>query len=348
MATRTVARLAVCVFFGGVLGGCGKTVTLEHYPAFWSETSPIQAVAVYPFADPARNHHVGKVVARKLAAALAVQSSYRTFDRTDLQTVLDEQDLQLALGADPAAAAARAKRFPKIQALLIGAVTRHQGTRERQTRYRKETYVVGRDAAGKKIKRQRKVPYDYYLVNAVVSCTAKLVSVPDGRIIHATTTPIERTWNYEGAEDKLDARGAVANATAAVVDALVEEFGVTRKEVHISSDAVQTASELYDNEWEITSEFPAAAAKLFVVVELPEDACHNRFVLKVVRKDGRKTLAAEQFTWTGQSATEGFEFSPAKLMKAGGGGGTYVAKLYSGPEPIAESEFEIGGAEPGR
>jgi len=316
--------------------GCTKKIWVVQIPDFY--TPDLKTVAVAPFRNQTDHQGAGDIISDKVASGLMANGTYKVFNRNDLKTLLDEQDLQIALGSDQAAAAGQLQKLENVQAILIGTVTTYSATSDSQP---KQDPVYAYDAKGNPYIAGYRT-YVWTRNEGNVSVTANLVRTRDGTTIAATAEPAWARFWAEGSPAQKDAHACLADAASSAAQQLVETFAPVRKQVKISEgQALRTASELYDNEWTFTDQFPATADKMYVVVELPPTCDRNSFRLTVVRKDQREDLAAQDIRWSKENKSFGYLFNPSEIAAKGGGPGDYEIKFYSGPEPVLRRKFRI-------
>lgn len=335
-----VLALAAAVPF---LGGCGETITVTQYPDFWTPEMMGMPVAVTPFGDPPGRAGAGAVVSNKLASALSANGTYRSYNRGDLRTVLDERDLQLALTGNTEAVRSQSSSFGEARMILVGSVAVYDGSGTQETRYNQQP-IYGQDARGNPmIMGYNNIPYAYYRNTGMVECTASLIRLSDGAVVHSTRATGQAA--EEGANPKLDPNGCLVAACDDAVAQLVEAFAVVHKEIEISKDALRVASRYYDGKWQEAKEFDASTPTLYVVIALPREADRNTFRLVIVPKGGETIIAEQEIRWDKAYAERGYEFSPGDIA-ARGGPGEYTVKFYSGEVPVLTRDFRIVGQVP--
>ncbi len=329
---KSLLLLTLAAAAGGA--GCSAKIPIVQIPHFY--TPELKTIAVVPFRNQSTGKNAGQVIADKLAAALMANGSYKVYNRNDLKALMDESDLQIALGADSPAAAATFKKATNVQAILTGAVTTYSATSQSQRRQDPQ-YAYTKQG------RKYLTGYRTYVLTrneANVSVTATLIRVSDGTTIAATPAPARARVASEGEPPKQDPYACISDATDQVVFQLVEQFAPIRKVIKVNtSKALRTASDLYDNKWSFTKQFNASDEKMYVVVELPLCCDRNRFRLVIVKKDQREELAGMAIVW-GRKASVGYSFSP-KALAAKAGPGQFQVKFYSGPEPVIIQDFRI-------
>lgn len=318
-----------------ISAGCSKDMWIMRIPEFY--TPELQSVAVASFRNQTDQNGAGDIIADKLAASLMANGSYRVFNRNDLKAVMDENDLQLALGGGSSGDTDQLSKLSSVQAVLVGAVTTYSSTSNSQQR---QDPVYATDRAGNSYVAGYRT-YTQTRHEGNVSVTATLIRVSDGTTIFATPEPLwTRVWS-EGSPPQKDCNACLYEAADSVVSQLVATFAPVRMQIKINpSKALRTATELYDNKWNYKDKFSADDEKMFVVVALPASCDRNSFRLVIVRKNERVDLAAQDIKWDRQYGAYGYLFSP-KDIAAKAGPGDYEVKFYSGPEPIMRRTFKI-------
>lgn len=340
---------SVVVLLAGVCAcsaGCTKKIWITQHPQFWTEEMSKMRIAVVPFRNRTRNRHAAEALSDELAYALsanaqAIGSYGSVLNRNDIAALLDQRDLQLALGKSDADLARQFREVADadVDAILVGTVTTYSAT-TRNERRREPRNIYNSD--GKVIG----VTYRTYVHTrneAVVTATAALIRVRDGTILHATPSP-PPTWQQwaQGSPPKMSRQACLTVARSKVVAQLVAHFAVTRRQIKITSGKdFRTARDLYDDKWTWTNKFSPSDEKAFIVLRLPPVCDRNQFRITIIRADQREDLFSGKLVWRRNWGSRGFEFSPREIAAKGGGPGKYVAKLYSGPQPVLRYAFEI-------
>jgi len=340
-SARNIAMVLAAVFAGG-LGGCTKKMWITQIPEWWTPELGKISIAVVSFRNQTADRTAGDIMSDELANALRANGSYENvFNRNDLRTLLDQRDLQLALGGSNASLAAQLRDVPglNVQALLVGSVITYTATSRSQRKI--DQRVVAYTKQGNPI--VRPVAYTYTRNEANVSATAALIRIRDGSTIYATPSPPPNWQQWaEGSPPKQDAYACLAVARSNVVSQLLTHFSVTRRQIEVKvGKDFRTASELYDNKWTWTNSFAAGDEKAYVVLTLPASCDRNRFRITIIRDQQREDLFASDLVWDRQYGGRGIEFSPKDVAAKGGGPGAYVAKFYSGSEPVLTYKFTI-------
>ncbi len=334
-----ILRVLALVVLAGVLGGCDVKTKITQYPTFY--TPDLKTVAVVPFRSQCQDRSAGDIIADRVANGISATETYKIYNRNDLKAVLDEKDLNLALGGDSAQAADAFKRSGNVQALLTGTVTTFSTSTRSEPR-QEPIYAYNRNG-GMYISGYRS--YIWTRNEATVSVTANLIRVSDGTTIYAMARPAEFTVPAEGSPPALDPHGCLARATDRAVACLVEEFSVVQKEVKLPIDkCCRLATNFYDGKWEYSDSFSMASPKMYAVITLPPNCDRNRFRLTIVRKDQRQDLAEAEFVWDRNNSDQkgrSFEFNARDIAAKGGGAGDYTLKFYSGLSPIIMRNFKI-------
>lgn len=333
---RNIISVICLAMAGAILGGCDKKLVITQVPTFY--TPDLKVIAVAGFRNQTQWRGANEIIADQVAAGLMANGTYKVFNRNDLKTVMDESDLNIALGADPVAAAGKLKKLTEVQAILVGTVTTYAATSNTQP---KQIAQYATDRKGK-------VYISHYITEmhtrneANVTVTATLIRVSDGSTIYATPEPaFARVW-AEGSPPTKDTNACASDAASTVAANLVSTFAPTRREIKVDeAKALRTASELYDNKWTYQDTFKPTDEKMFVVVALPASCDRNRFRVTIIRKGERQDLASLDIQWDKKHGGFGYLFSPKDIAAKGGGAGEYEIKFYSGPEPIMRRAFRI-------
>jgi hypothetical protein len=327
-----------------LITGCGeKKIVITNFPSFYK--GQIKVIAVAPFRNATGEKDVGNIISDAVAAQLAVNGTYKVYNRNDLGVLESERDLRTEMGLDNAKIAAAFRKAGKVQAVLVGTVniykTNQTQTPKQEPIYGMQPYYVGSQLMYRTVVTGYR-RYTLIRNDANVVVTARLIRVADGAPIYATPNPIRGTYWAQGSPPPMDGYACLSNATTIAVNQLVRTFAVTSQQIEVKpSRDFRTASELYDNKWTYTDRFSAGATKGYIVLQLPAVCDRNRFRLTIVRKDVREDLHSEDIVWTKKYGSFGYTFSPLKVAQAGGGPGEYEAKFYSGPEPVMRHKFRI-------
>ena len=333
---RNAIPFVCLVMAGAIPGGCDKKLVITQVPTFY--TPDLKVIAVAPFRNQTQWRGANEIIADQVAAGLMANGSYKVFNRNDLKTVLDESDLNIALGADSVAAAGQLKKLTQVQAILVGTVTTYATTTNSQ---QKQDPVYSYDRKGNAYVSGYRT-YVHTRNEANVTVTATLIRVSDGSTIYATPEPaFARVW-AEGSPPSKDTNACASEAAGTVAANLVSTFAPTRREIKVDENkALRIASELYDNKWTYQDTFQQTDEKMFVVVALPSSCDRNRFRVTIIRKGERQDLVTQDIQWDKKHGGFGYLFSPKDIAAKGGGAGEYEVKFYSGPEPIMRRAFRI-------
>ncbi len=315
--------------------GCTQKITITNYPEFYSPE--LQTVAVVPFTNQTNWRGAGEICADKLATALRNNGAYKVYNRSELKSLLNERDLQIAFGGDAGQAAGKFRELGTVQAMIIGTVTNYSGTSQREQR-REPVYSTNRKGESY-VSGYRTFVFTRNEGNVAV--TANLVRVRDGEAICAA--PAAYQAPSEGSPPGMDANACVNLAADNVVWQLVTAFAPTRQVIKINpSEALIVADgQKYDDKWPKAKKLSASADNAFVVLTLPVSCDRNRFGLTIVRKDDKADLVSQNLVWDRNQGEFVMSFSPKEIAAKGGGPGDYEVKFYSGPEPVIRMTFKI-------
>ena len=342
MATLWAVLLATAF-----LGGCAQKIEIYQYPRFYDPDNPsknIKSVAVLPFrthVPQASAAKAGDAMGENVAGLLGASRTYKqVYNRNNLSALLDQQDLQVAMGGDPTKSASAFRKRTTVEALLTGAVTAYASS---SRRYPKQVPVPKMIYVGGKPRMTMTMQTIWVTRNeGNVSATATLTRVKNGESIHSTP-PLSFRYASEGQAPSYDQHGCLRMAAEVVARQIKDQFAVVRKTVTVGKDAFKTATGEYDGEWEYEKTFKTTDKEMYVVLKLPPSCDRNRFRITIVRKDTRNDLALENIQWKASFPKygKGWKFDPSEIARKGGGPGKYVAKFYPGPKPKLLAEFKI-------
>ena len=332
----------VLLMFLLLASGCGeKTIVITNYPSFYQ--GKIKTIAVAPFRNATGVRNAGNIISDTLAGRIAANGTYKVYNRNDLLVLQNERDLRTELGLDNAAIAAKFRNVGKVQAVLVGTVTNFSATQQNDKRFERipiqaynprtrQMYISG----------YRSRNYTFTKNEGNVAVTATLIRVSDGLPLFATPTAISDRRFAQGSPPTADRFACRSAAASQVVAKLVRIFCVTRQTITVKeSRDFRTASSLYDNKWDFTDSFKSTDAQGYLVLRLPASCDRNRFRITIIRKGTRESLFEHKFVWTKKFGGFGYGFKPSKIVEKAGGPGEFVAKFYSGPEPVMQHKFRI-------
>lgn len=332
-----LAGILWCAVLAG--SGCGGgdkgRIWVYHYPAFYAPE--LKRIAVIPFANRSADPAAGDRISGKVSAQLTSNGTYEVYTRANLQDVLAEKDMADA-GIIEGEAAMELGRLKAVQALVCGVCDRYEMFSRSEVRYN-TVPQFGQDAYGNVvITGFIEVPYQWQRYDGHVECRVVVVDTATGRQIAAVTEP--SNIYAEGSPPKHGPDAVLLATEEDQINRIVRAIAVTRTEIRLKGRVVRTASGLYDNAWDWKETFSGADQQGVVVVTLPPEADRNTFRVTIIRKGEREVLHEEAFEWDKQNASRGITFSPGELLSKRGPG-TFEAKLYSGPEPIAWHSFNV-------
>jgi len=334
-----VLPVAAALLSSGCGGGGQKDkIQIYRYPGFYNPKAPIKRVAVHKFENRTRRRGAGALISDKISAYLTNNGTYEVYDRQRLKgKILAEQDMALTDLFDPQKAIATGKLI-SAQVLIYGACNRYEVTTQTETRYN-NVPIMGTNAQGFPfIRGWRQVPYQWTRHDAIVECHVLVVDAVTGRQIAAVQSP--STFWASGSPPNYTAADCLRRAEQTQVNLIYKALAITRQDIELKDDVLQTATALYDNKWDWQRRIAIGDGDFFVVVRLPSAADKNRFKLIILPKGTRTAAAERTFAWPGRSATYGLRFN-AKKITAAHGFGKFTAKIYSGSEPFATYDFEI-------
>jgi hypothetical protein len=343
--SRSMRCLMGLVGLACLATGCTKKMPIYSIPPWYSED--IKSVAVQEFKNPTGNP-AASALSAQLATSLMANRTYRVLNRADLRSLMDERDLQAAMGegTDPAASAAAMRKIGKVDAILTGTVTGYRVDTDRQ-RITKPNMVY--DPQAKKMVQRGYNSFMRVEHNAVVEVSASLIRVSDGQPLGATQGAVvgqDKSVGDEGAAPPRSAGQTLAFARNDAVSKLVETFAIVQTEIKIKPDDVlKISTGRPAGEWIKKDKFAITDTVMFIVIDLPQVCDRNRFRFEIAKGKDQPALMSQKIQWTQSDCGMGgkpFKYSPAEIAEKGGLG-DYVVRFYSGlkPEPIFDKKFKI-------
>ena len=342
---RVLAVGLLACFVYGCNGGGSRRAVITHYPDWPYER--YKTIGVVPFkSQVADAPDAGRRIASALEARLVANGTLRVYSRTELATIMTEQDLsRLADVADPRTAI-QPGRIKAVQALIVGDCSQYERKADRQRKeIRLPVYSVP-DPRGHRVPvGERVMTWWSHEHRARVAATFRIVDTATGEIVYSSPQPFVEAREESKRNSPPDASPdeLAEQCCQAIAERMVRQIAVSRMEVKLSGKSLLTATEFYDNRWQQEDRFYRDDPKMFVAVcSLPEVCDQNPFRVAVVKKDERRELGGGEFVWSRSLGHRGqsFELVPAELLRAAGPG-DFEAKLYSGPEPILWREFQV-------
>ena len=343
---RTACLTALCLWTAFLASGCGVPINITQYPSWYDPTDPsthVKSLAVLPFrnrAPRAKNDNAGESVAEELAGLLQRSGTYgNVYNRANLEAMLSEQDLKIALGSGSTQSMSTVfRKMANVEAFLTGAVTGYSSD-SKTTTQRIPQYITNFKTGQRRFVGYQTITTIHNSANVTV--TATLSRASNGSSIH-DTGPITQPFRSSGTSPRYSEAGCLAQAKLTAVGSMLAQFGIVRKTIEVSGDALQTAVSKHDGKWKKSGKFKTSDPKLYAVLTLPDSCEHNMFQVKIAHSKDGPALATRTVRWKkGYSRTGlGLEFSPRKL-----GPGKYVAKFYPGVgedvQPKLFSKFKI-------
>ncbi|MBN1347040.1 MAG: hypothetical protein JXQ73_30395 [Phycisphaerae bacterium] len=339
-----IGRVLLAIVIAPILVGChGSTkqdaIWIYRYPTFFKDD--LKRIAVLRFGNRTRVRGVGERISDKVSAVLTNNRTYEVYTRTNLKDILREQDAS-NVGIISGDLAKKIGRLKSVQALVCGVCNRCETTTKSETRYN-AVPIWGKNAQGMPVVTgYRQVPYRYTRHDAFVECQMVVIDCVTGLQIYAVSEP--SNLYAAGSPPKYGPADLLRMAEDDQINRLVRGVAVTRTQIKLEGEVLQTATSLYEGKWEYQRRLTPPDKQFYVVVRLPAAADRNNFQITIVPKGERETVAQKPFVWTRRHGSFGHKFLIDPIVKKQGFG-DYQAKLYSGPvastPPIATYDFSI-------
>ncbi|MBU0639882.1 MAG: CsgG/HfaB family protein [Planctomycetes bacterium] len=333
-----------------LLAGCGesKKAVVVHHPQ-WDYTR-YKRVAVVPLkSDDLRGTEAARQAEYLLVDLLAGNGAFTVLTRTDLATVMTEQDLaRLSDVADPATAipegtiqVAEALIIPRISTFDLAA-ERKELRRPRYARDQKGRII--RDRSG----RPRVVGEDViqeFRHKALVGGNVRILDVATGQIMLShSVPPIANEEQQWGSPPRATPEELAVRAAKELAVDFYKRVAPVATDVKLKSDMLIIALEYYEGRYEKTKKVPRTLDQFLLVVrDLPSACDRNSFRVTIAAEEGREYLFEEEFVWSGSRGQRGFVFPVSVAKLADAGGEKFVAKLFAAGDdaPVMEREFEL-------
>ena len=320
MKMSRLSMRAAALLLAAAGGGCGKSVWITQYPPFY--TPQLKSVAVVAFGNQTGQPGAGRLVARRLAEALAANGTYQVRDLT----------------AQPSPPPGEGIRLGDVQAVVSGAVTRYSVASN--VEWREE--VVGEKERRRHRSRRvvRRRTYRHITHEARVAARVRLVRTSDGAVLYTTPAPVAAQASSAGSPPLKDGPACAAEAAGEVVAGLLQRLVPVRRQVRLDPRKALRLARECDGQWDFTNDFRADEERMVVVVALPAACDRNTFRVAIYAKGGREALASRQLTWKRSQVQVALPFSPRQLA-AGGRAEDYEVRFSSGGEVVMKRGFEI-------
>ncbi|MCE5327798.1 MAG: LPS assembly lipoprotein LptE [Planctomycetaceae bacterium] len=341
-------------------GGCGKAITVMHYPAFYSPE--LRTIAVMPFAPLPPEPPSGVFFTDRLVDALADNGAYRVASGPQLLAELQAAGLTMpsapisppasqptpqgqpsaeyyyvvptASGPPLDHLLAALRRRGGIDLVLLGQVT----ALSVQPVIVQDSFPYGPYA-----------PYPYplygpygsgyytaytYENQATAAATVELYRVSDGQ--HLASASRTATVVSVG-PTRLTMEQSLGRAAQDAARQLVQIIAPSPETVKVTPGAIETSRRAEGGGMKETSTFSPSDGAMMVTLHLPPAADRNPFTLTVTpENNSNRTLFSRPFTWSAQ-AGQTIEIPLAAL----GGPGDYRINLQRGGQTVLDKKITM-------
>jgi hypothetical protein len=323
-----------------LLQGCGKHLRVNQYPPFYQPA--IRQVAVLPFDNQTPHKNLGRIVAGRLASALALNGTYEVTRPGVIDSLLKEKNMPELSKNDYPAVAAQLAKLGKFQAFITGTVLSEsfvyspltfEGYYDTEEPEDYEDYFGGYGPWGM-------YPYYYdYETEAYIAVKVSFVRVPDGNVLD--TASIEASSNVRGAVPTMSGY-ASQRAIDDLSKKIVEKFAIVPAAVTVHPDKdLRTADSFNQGKWHFTTTFTSKDELMYAVICLTAAAAQNTFTLTLTPKDNPAYVIVEKnFIWQPNAYCQSVEFSPRQIA-ASNGPGQYTLQFHSRGKVAMTVNFNI-------
>lgn len=352
------ARVVALLLLPAGLAGCGEAkIEFLRYPAFYDPA--IKTVAVAPMGNRTLHPMAGDFLAKRLAAELRANGTYKVVGPDALENRLAEAKVELPPNPSVEQFAEALGEIGGIDAFIAGEVTRFGAGQGVYTEVYDDPWYYGRGYYGYGVSigysrawHRRRGHYlggyygayypvyrSYTYTQANVAAEAAMFRVPDAEMIHSGAAP---------ATSKITSRGGpstsvdetLTSAADRVARQIVGTFAVVPWQVKVKIDETIRPAIREEGRMKHTTDFKPDQEGIYVEVSLPGEAARNEFRLAIAREK-QPPLAEQEFTWSRTDNTREFYFPQREIRRDGGGEGKYEVRLYSGDRLQMKRKIEI-------
>jgi hypothetical protein len=285
-----------------------------------------------------------RMLADRLETLLSQSHEFAMLSRDELGKIYQEQDLSKLVDAVDEGTALPEGKIQVAQALVIPRITDYKliHTREERVIPRFVVDPQGRrrfDRYGRPLQTAEEHVV-VYTNGAEVEGSVRVVDAATGKILLSHTTriaPHPRT-NY----GRPPSQTPEMIASQAVEELAREFFNVVapvRVRVDLKAKMLLVATDYYDGRYDDTTKLASNLPEFLVAVhDLPESADRNDFRVTITEEGGRENLFEQRFTWSGSAGPEGVSYRVPMEALTKTAGTKFVAKLYSGDDPVPRIE----------
>jgi hypothetical protein len=330
--------LSLSLLLIGCGGGSGKTV-ITRFPQWDFER--YERIAVLPLRTP--NPHAVEAARQagfELEHLLTGNGRFKVLSRSEVETILQEQDLsRLADTADPTTVIP-AGRIQAAQALVVPTLTAYEPRAEKQIRKRPvyardQRGLIARDRAGRPIVTGEQI-IEVFRHAASVAGNVRVIDTGTGQVIFSySTPPIERNDERQGAPPPASPEALALDAAREMASDLYANLAPVQIRVKLDSDSLVIARGYYDGRYDETTSVPTTAENFQVVVRsLPKECDRNTFRVVITEPQARRDLFDEKFIWSSGMGARGQTCTVPLTDLTSSGALKFEAKLYSADDDV--------------
>ncbi|MCE5278050.1 MAG: hypothetical protein ABFD92_05670 [Planctomycetaceae bacterium] len=350
---NNLTLLAAMVAVGGCTADMRDTVTVSHFPPFY--TPDLKTIAVAPFDPGNSDPRSADIVAAAAAQALAADGTYTVIGGQRLERMAKGYGVELARYDSPQTIAAKLGKIPGIQAAVVGKIT-HLTTGN-------NVNLGGSGSSFNEIWDRNYTGRQKGVANKV-ALKADVVMIGVDRQFSAQAREIAGEFTSAGVDHPdMSVDQCLEQAAKGMGQQLAQRFVAKSEKVAIYfNKTLTTEAENSAGKTEATRHFNSDQ-EMIVQVRLPAQCRYNRMRLAVTASSPREagdmaaafngtamptsrpatTLAIwamHDFTWGDNATAYTWKF-PLKSIAAKTGPGWYAVNLYCSNQHVTSVTFKI-------
>lgn len=322
----TRSRLLMLLALSAVLSaGCGRKLTVRHYPDFYS--TDLETLAVRPFeSESIRGEDAGRFVTQRVVAALRANGTYTLLTPDEAGAAGPDPALEADLVLDGRVRSLDASRDVWLDRGSWGYGYGYYGWR---------SYTTGFGMIGH-------IPVYGYTERGHGYAAARIeVRDAAGQVVFGPERFQARTgagYTYTTEEELLDA------AARELARLIVDQIAVAPREITIDPGKALRTAWRHGGTLQYTDDFDSADGTVVVVLALPAGAVGNPFRVVIAR--GSAEVASRSIVWPAAQDRLELEFDMATLLASPEepspeDGDRFAARLVYDGQAVLTKDFEL-------
>lgn len=318
--------IILSVFFTIFVAGCGKSVEITEYPAFY--TPELKHVVVLPFENAAYHYRAGQKVADDFARTLARNGTYQVLNMANRPQEVGmphHEEFRTLM---------RRLRAQGLQAAFVGTIEAYDFN---------ESVDYSPSFAGPDYGDYGYPRYSPAFVNqqitytATVKASVTMINLKNGYTIAATEKPIEgvssNIVNGFFVNGQVSKEALFKEATDQVVAKMVKKFSVTNQTIHLHEKSFVVGHLEKDGVFKKSSHIKVGQDGA-IVLTLPATCALNTFTVRVRQiKPWNKNILSQSTVWPKNQTKKLYQLGPLEP-------GKYQAELIHSRKMVFKHNFK--------